>query len=156
MKTIEQRLWSKVSLPDENGCMLWSGSKLPSGYGQIGVRGKTVYVHRLSLTISEGEREHSSMEAAHAPEICHNRACVAPDHLRWATKADNEADKRLDGTRVFGERHRISKLSENDVVEIRNLYSQNIYTQSKLGELYSVDQRTISRIVRNEQWAEVQ
>lgn len=156
MRTIEQRFWSKVSLPDENDCMLWTGTILRNGYGQINIRAKLVYVHRFSLILADGMPESSNMEAAHAPVICHNRACVAPIHLRWATKADNEADKLLDGTRVYGEKHGISKLTESDVIEIRSLYSQNLYTQSKLGELYSVDQRTISRIVRYEQWAEVQ
>jgi hypothetical protein len=91
------RFWGRVALPDENDCMLWTGLRNPRGYGRAFVGGVYHQANRLSLIFAEGEPTDPRMHAAHS---CPNKHCVAPSHLRWATPAENEADKAVDGLRL--------------------------------------------------------
>ena len=148
-----ERFWNKVSLPDENGCMIWLAGKFPNGYGRFKVSGKSMTVHRVSLILAEGEPSDGKLHAAHAPGICHNRACVAPAHLRWATRKENEADKLEDGTHSRGEQSVLSKLTTDNVIEIRRLYETGQWTQRQLSSRFGVTIPQISLIVNNKRWS---
>jgi hypothetical protein len=54
-----------------------------------------------------------------------------------------------------GERQGSSKLTEQDALEIRRLYRENIYNQSALGRIFGVGQVQIGRIVRRKQWKHI-
>lgn len=82
---IEKRFWSKVSLPDEGGCMSWLASKNPFGYGQIKVGFRPVVAHRVSYALRVGTVP-EGMEIDH---LCRNRVCVAPNHLEAVTHRVN-------------------------------------------------------------------
>lgn len=146
----ERRFWSKVALPDENGCMLWLKYKAKDGYAKFSLGGKDVPAHRVSLIWSDGEPSSPELEAAHS---CRNRHCVAPRHLRWATRTENMFDKLRDGTVSLKEKNGRAKLNLDKVREIRNMYHQgNGNTQERLGKQFGVDRSTISQIVNNKIW----
>lgn len=148
--------WAKVALPNENGCMLWLGTKSPLGYGQVSVNGKKEQVHRLALLVSEGpSRDRSRIHAAHAPGICHRPDCVAPAHLRWATPAENAADRQIDGTENIGIRNGSAKLADAQVVDARRRYAQGGVSQRALAAELSVSQATIHDALCGETWAHV-
>lgn len=79
-------------------CLEWPYAKNDKGYGQLQVGGRRVYAHRFVLELVSGPPPSEAMEAAHAPLVCHNPACVNPQHLRWATISENSRDRLLDGT----------------------------------------------------------
>ena len=80
----EWRFWGKVSIKE--GCWIWKGYTNKDGYGSFGGSGgKNVFAHRFSYLNMVGEIP-SGLFIDHK---CHNRACVAPHHLRLATKAQN-------------------------------------------------------------------
>ena len=65
-------------------CWEWVGSK-NRGYGQLCANGRLRGAHRVSWEIFEGPIP-EGMEVDHA---CHNPSCVAPYHLRLATRKEN-------------------------------------------------------------------
>lgn len=134
-------------------CVDWPFHVTDGGYGQIRFNGTNTNAHRVSLIIHKGGPESDDMHAAHAPEICHNRLCVNPRHLRWATPQENMRDRGLDGTQVrpAGEAHGASKLTTELVLEIRTSEKP----QKELAEIHGVSKQTISRIIRRERWSHV-
>lgn len=142
-----QRFLTEV-LPslDTDNCILWPYSNV-HGYGKLEIDGKPVGAHRASLIQASGPPPTPKHQACHKPIICHNPLCVNPKHLYWGTPSDNCKDKYLDGTLSRGET--VSKLSERDVLEIRN----SKISQTVLAKKYEVSPSQIGRIRRREQWA---
>ena len=71
--------------PSSGGCIEWTGAKHKNGYGNIRVNGNGALAHRYAWERVHGPIE-PGMEIDH---ICHNVACVAVEHLRLATRAQN-------------------------------------------------------------------
>lgn len=84
---LEERFWSKVEKTE--GCWNWTAGKTHDGYGTIQAYGKVRRAHRLSYVMLKGMIP-DGMSVDH---ICHNRACVNPDHLRLATHKQNHENR---------------------------------------------------------------
>lgn len=147
----QKRFWSKVALPDADGCMLWLAGIAPTGYGRFKMNGREGRASRASLQIAVGPPPAPHMFAAHS---CRNRHCVAPTHLRWATPAENTADRIADGTYQYGERGPRAKLTREQVREIREKLSLRVM-QRELATEYGVSKSLISAIARGETWIEL-
>ncbi len=72
-------------------------------------------------------------------------------NLRYATHADNEADKKAHGTALLGERHHQAKLTERDVLSIR----ADTRKQREIAESYGVYLSTIRKIKGRVTWRHV-
>lgn len=142
------RLWTKTSLPNEEGCMLWTGTLDDDGYGVFKVRGKMLKAHRVSLILASGE-SHDDLLAVHS---CRNRNCVAPAHLSWGTHKQNTEDRRRDGTLLCREKAPATKFTSEDVEKIREMYATGEYFQKDLAKVFDVAQSTIGRITRKDVW----
>lgn len=144
-----RRFWSKVALPTSTGCMLWKGARTGSGYGNFAAAGHYYPAHRLSLLLADGTPA-PGMDAAHG---CRNRHCVAPTHLRWATRQENLADRVEDDTMNHGERNGQAILTASQVVDIRTRYTRGGVTQKQLGLEFGVCRQTIGLIVNGKNWS---
>jgi hypothetical protein len=70
-----------------NGCWLWLGTVVGSGYGQFWDGTKKVYAHIWSYEHFVGPVP-DGKELGHLPD-CHNRLCVNPGHLHAVTHREN-------------------------------------------------------------------
>lgn len=80
-----ERFWSKVMLPDGNGCMRWTANKFTDGYGAFKMDGKNRGAHRVAYELLVGPIP-AGLQLDH---LCRVRDCVAPDHLEPVTNAEN-------------------------------------------------------------------
>lgn len=89
---LNARFWSRVE--KTTTCWNWTAAKNDVGYGQMRFGGKAHYVHRMSFEMANGPIPEGML----IDHICHNPACVRPDHLRAATKKQN-SENMLGATR---------------------------------------------------------
>jgi predicted XRE-type DNA-binding protein len=87
-------------------------------------------------------------ECRHGPR---GRRCHELSNLCWGTKVENEADKVRDGTDSRGEKNGRSKLTEQDVLDVR----ASGMTQQQLADKYGVSQKQISFIINRKLWSHV-
>jgi hypothetical protein len=83
---------------------------------------------------------------------CDTPICINPDHLFAGTKRDNTHDAIRKRRFHFGESSGPSKLTFEQVREIRQAISDGI-TQKELGIKFGVDRSNISRIASREYWS---
>lgn len=131
-------------------CIPWPFAKNPkSGYGVFQVKKTTTTAHRKQCELAHGAAPSPEHQAAHS---CGNRMCVNPKHIRWATKVENAADRWLHGTQVHGERQWYSKLTRDQVKEIRRRVAMG-QAAPDLANEFSVSPSHISRLASRESWA---
>jgi hypothetical protein len=103
---------------ESDECLVFPYSVGSHGYGQFNNGScRPSLAHRYICLKFHGIPSRPTMEAAHS---CGNKTCVNPRHLRWASRSENEHDKRLHGRDNSGERHGMSKLEESAAIAIRN------------------------------------
>ena len=79
--------------------------------------------------------------------------CIKPEHLFLGTVADNNADRDRKGRHVAlrGSKNGYAKLSEYQVIEIRDLLAQGV-AQHRIAARYGVTQYAIWRIAAGRGW----
>lgn len=112
---------------------------------------KTYTVHRLVAKVF-------IPNPLNYPEVCHidnNPRNSKASNLRWDTKFNNDLDKIKYNTIPRGDKLPQTKLKEEQVKEIRRLYSTGKYTQKYLGIEYKIDPSVISDIVNMRIWKHI-
>lgn len=145
-------------------CWLWTAFT-DRRYGKIIAFGEQ-FAHRVSWVIHFGPVPNGLCVLHH----CDNPSCVNPKHLFLGTQQDNMTDMNIKGrhskgethgskTRpekvARGEAHGRSKLTGNDVLEIRRLYKTTKLSQRKLAIMFDVSQVTIGKIILRELWKHI-
>ncbi len=138
-----ERFWNMVE--KTNDCWNWIGSVINNGYGQFNTKGS----HRYSYELHFGKIP----KGIFVCHTCDNRACVNPTHLFLGTQDENIKDAKAKGRMAKGSLQGISKLLENDIVEIRKLF--NTKSQRQIAKLFNVSPATICNIFKNKIWKHV-
>lgn len=139
----------EVVLPYEgDDCIEWPFTRMKSGYGQVTYKRRKTLVHRLVCEIFNGPAPADKQDAAHT---CGNPKCVNPRHIRWATRAENLADRWGHGTIPIGEAHANSKLNKLDVQMIRVLLASG-FTQKSIGVRFGISQASVKDILTGKNW----
>lgn len=130
-------------------CLMWPYARTRDGYGQIMIEGKMCYVHRLACTHLHGAPPTASHEAAH---LCGkgNLGCVNATHLMWSTRQENEAHKMQHGAVRSGESHSNSKLTDDQVRQIRAL--RGTILQKDIASMFDVTPSAVCHIQAGRRW----
>ncbi len=158
-RTFEERFWEKVNKdgpiinPALGNCWVWTAAKT-RGYGAIaGIKSDGVLqAHRVSYAFTHGKIPLGLI-------ICHkcdNPPCVNPKHLYAGTDADNMRDSMARGRQraVHGEQHPHAKLTDSQIIEIRNLTASGM-TNRATAKLFNVGFSAIARIRERKNWKHV-
>jgi hypothetical protein len=145
-----------VKVDQLTGCHEWQMSKNNFGYGQFVLsrpKRATCSAHRLAYEHYNGPLG-SGLCVLHR---CDNRACVNPDHLFAGTKQDNMDDMRAKGRdlKARGERSGRSRLTEENVRDIRERFAAGFIRQKHLASEYNVTATSIRAIVRRKTWTHI-
>lgn len=100
---LRERILRNIEVDPTTGCWRWKAKKTRAGggahYPRITVRipgyktPRNLLATRVSLEVFVRSPKPGE-EAAHDPVLCPHTDCVNWAHLRWATREENEVDKR--------------------------------------------------------------
>lgn len=142
------RFWAKVDKRSDACCWEWQASTTADGYGKFWSGERLEAAHRWLYEQSHG-RLPSGLLVCHT---CDNRRCVNPGHLFVGTAADNSRDMANKGRSLRGERHRGVKLTDDQVVAMRQMWATGRYTQHEMAEAFGTKKANVSQIVRGKKW----
>lgn len=124
---------------------------------RAGTQEKTMLAHRLVALSWLGAPPSDRHEVAHNDGVRTNNH---RSNLRWATAAENQADRKRHGTYVQGENAYSAKLSNADAEVIRQRYADGglryvggAVTMAVLASEHGVSTAQVSRIVNGRQRA---
>jgi hypothetical protein len=147
-------LMSRVVITD-NECWEWQGAKDPKGYGFVKRDKRNLKAHRYAYELANGPIPDGLMVC----HTCDNPSCCNPSHLWLGTNRDNILDAVRKGRHrsnvPSGERHPLSKLTDEHVREIRAAYGTQAYSHTAFAKRFGVDPSTIGRVARGAQWKHV-
>lgn len=109
-----------------------------------------VLIHKAVLEAFVGKRP-NGMQAAHANgDKQDNRL----SNLRWATPAENQADREGHGTGRIGRPHPVTRLGLDMARVIRRVHSESGMNVSKLARCFGIPRTTTAAIINNRVWKE--
>lgn len=152
-----------------NGCWDWKGATSKAGYGIIMVYGKATLVHRYMWEVYNGKPIPEGLYCCHS---CDRPCCCSPNHLFIGTPKDNTQDalkkgrltaqvetlKRLWATKWKdrrGEQAYKSKLTTEQVLEMRRLHSEEGWGYERLRKHFGVSFGVAQRIINRKSWAHI-
>lgn len=143
-KDTKEYLRQLVSI-ETDACTLWGRSITASGYPLVQFDERAIVGHRLVCWDTYGPPPFDGAQAAHS---CGVKRCVNPRHIRWATRQENEADKKRHGTYQYGERNPAVKLSDAQVAAIRRGYAEGV-SRRTIAWYFGLSQGHVCNIINN-------
>lgn len=145
----KEYVWKYVNKKSKDEC--WEFTRhLVDGYGQIQINKKEYKAHRLVYELINGPIP----DKMHVLHLCDNRKCCNPTHLYIGTNNDNVKDKVNKDRQSRGERNH-SKLTEDQVLEIRRLYSNGGISQKRLADMFGVGHTIVGNIILRKKWKHI-
>lgn len=149
---IDSRFWLYVDKKKDDECWPWIGSTGPNGYGRTSYLGKKdAIASRVSYEITHGKIPDGKI----VMHTCDNRKCVNPSHLMVGSYLDNTRDMINKGRAIHnpmvGSKHPRSKVTEEDVLEIR----ENKEGNGAIAKRYNVSVSAIAHIRKMITWRHV-
>lgn len=144
-----KRFWSKTEAAD-NGCIVWKACKNGWGYGVFALSTERKYMlaHRVAWLFAGNGEVPKGQVLRHK---CDNPACVNVEHLILGVQADNIADKVVRNRQARGEAHGMSKLTEDQVREIRTLKG----TGREIGKRFGISSVMVNYIRAGKSWTHI-
>ncbi|MGW9268361.1 HNH endonuclease [Microbacterium sp. NPDC055599] len=146
--TVVARFYRYVDKGSEQECWPWLGTVKKNGYGQFWFNGKPDRAHRVSYELTNGEIPEGML----IRHTCDNKRCVNPAHLITGTARDNARDAVERGLYPRGETQGRSKLTLEQVNEIRRNWRERTETQKSMAERFGVSTSAIQLVATGQSW----
>lgn len=146
-KVNKDKFLASVNQAGPNGCWIWTGQIMPTGYGQLG---RHDYAHRVSYQLHKG----AIPAGANVCHSCDVPACVNPDHLWLGSQLDNLQDMAQKGRSTRGAANAGAKLSEQQVIEMWDLHRAHV-RQKVIAAVYGVHAQYVSLIFSGRRWQHI-
>lgn len=140
---------ARSEVAPDTGCWEWGRAKNNDGYGVCRHKGAARLAHRVAFALARGVEERDLKFVCHH---CDNPGCVNPLHLFEGDAAANNADKTKKDRVPFGDGHWRSKLSDGDVLEIRQR-TRTGENHTAIGALFGVAASVVSEIGAGAAWS---
>lgn len=127
-------------------CIVWPFHINSGGYPMVGMGGRHKRAHRHICEMAHGAPPSAKHDAAHS---CLNRACVNPNHLRWATRKENIADGVSAGRVRRGQEHNFAHMTNEEAQAIWQAKG----TAREVAERLGVNEWTVYKIRQGKSWA---
>lgn len=149
------RFFSKVQITES--CWIWHGAKNhKNGYGVLSKwhEGKLIYSHRASWLLHFGPIE-NGLHVLHNCPDGDRKDCVNPAHLYLGTEKQNSHDawEKCQINNV-GESHVLSKLTEDTVAEITELWDAGV-SATQLSNIYGMSRDALWKAATGRRWKRV-
>jgi hypothetical protein len=145
-ETLEERFLKHVVKTDT--CWIWKGCISVHGYGLLGYKMRRKFAHRIAYELFNGPIE-NGLYVCHS---CDNTKCVNPAHLFLGDQKVNMADCASKGRIARGSRSGTAKLTDEQVLEIHEIFKREKITHLKLGERFGVSRSAIGAILNGKRW----
>lgn len=150
-KSIKDKIEGNIEI-STNGCWNWVGTKRgqSSGvyYGGTNIGRKSMLAHRASYELYI-DKIPEGMLVCHK---CDNPRCVNPEHLFLGTHLDNGRDMSQKNRGTNGEKSANSKLTSNQVMEIRFAGKLRNMRQKDIAYVFGVSEKAVHKIINNKTW----
>jgi len=136
----------------KSDCIFFTGLKDNQGYGVVSIGDERIKAHRLAYKLA-----HPRQTLTKNICVCHhcdNPSCINPKHLFVGKNGDNNKDRSSKGRNAVGVNHGRAKLTEKDVLKIREMHGKG-YTTYKLAKIFKVSQALISYITIRKYWKHI-
>jgi len=147
------RFYSLINYNGEDECWDWKRNLPPTGvYPVLRINHRNISVNRLSYFLYYGEFDESLLVC----HTCDNPKCVNPHHLFLGTTRDNTLDMIKKGRdKICGEKNIKAKITEKDVLRIRELFATGSMTVLDISAKYPINPETIGKIISGRLWKNV-
>lgn len=144
----EKLRWLTASVSEETeDCIIWPFKVGNHGYGTLNYDKSYMLAHHVVLILHNRSLPIGLEETRHT---CDNKRCVNNRHLIVGTPKDNAQDRVKAGTTNPGSKRRNAKLTEDDVIKIRET-PEYWGVCTALAKKYEVSVGLISSIRRMDQ-----
>jgi len=126
-----------------DACLIWPYARDAAGYGPS----------REMCRMAHGEPPTPEHQSAHS---CGNgdKGCVHPEHLRWATRLENQREMIEHGRSNRGEKSPMTHLTDSDVRKIRRL--KGLMSQRAIASQFDVCHQTVGNIHSGKTWSHIE
>lgn len=138
----------------QNQCIIWTGTTNNKGYGKAWYpkTKKLILLHRLVWSKFNNQELCIKSVILHA---CDTPSCIGFHHLSQGSKKENSQEAVRKGRMVFkGVLNNRTKLSENDVLEIRRLFKIGVM-QKDLAVRFNLKPNSVSYIILRKNWKHI-